>query len=664
MHFLGPVLELFVAGNFAQATQLVATGTVTTAVVGELEQAAAFVEDHELSSRLRGISDQLNTALQVGDEAALKLLRTGLSQLFKEMDADARRQLAERLRGFAAKGENVAQTLLEMMRKGRWRELGTFLSQQPSEALQEPAVLRSRFALKMEQGDSASALRITEEMWANDPVDPEVYLSRAEWALRWGDLRDAQKLANEAQRTAARRLPADKELYDRFCSVWVRIHLADKNWRRAEEQLLEWFDHGSDSALAERYYLRGRIRRESSRLDPHSATIWMEKAVELYPLRTDYLLGLAWAYFGEKKIPAARQVLQKLERLQPMNPHLWEEVADLRLEIGDTRSVLLAYQRSATLLKPRLEALIPAGLGIVLAYGYEDLEEGTAFEIFLREVVRYHNPQIQEGSVIFRWAIQNYYRAVEERQRAGREKFQEIPLRFGATLFAAAAFLDPILGEESQPFIDLGWKLGAKLFGEEVFDAVMEFLWDVKGLPSQAASYVHGGERPERWSEPEEANILAAIQLAFGEKRYLAGVQLVHDTLARFGISEKMKASSRAQLERWLRRLIFYWAFDGISVKPEELEEYVSVYRHWTSDAERLNYVRILVRRYDGMGLPQVGDRLLILNENSTWMHLLVHRYLDRHRQGEAFDDFILGLVSFRAALARVQGKPGPGGAN
>lgn len=661
MQFLSHVLGLWVAGEAAQAANLVATAVVTPDVVNELGQAAAFAEDPGLSARLKDLSGQLQAAIQTQDTSTTNHLRTSLAQLFKEMDEDARRRLAQRLRGLAG-DDSVSQTLLEMMGKGRWRELGTFLLQQSESALQEPAVMRARFALNMEQGDWKAAQKITEKMMEADPLHPEVYLCRAELALTQENLEEAQKMANEAQRVAARHFPGNAAIYDRLCSVWVRIHLAKKNWARAEDQLQEWFDRGSDASLAERYYLRGKIRENSSKLDPHSMTIWMGKAVELSPLRADYLLALARAYFGEKKNHAAREVLQKMERILPINPNLWQEAALLRMEMGEVRSALENCKQAADLLKPRVESLIPAGLGIVLAYAHEDWEAGAALEMFMLEIGLHYDPKIQDRPLILRWAIQNFDRAVEERKRSGKAKFPEVVFRFGAALFAASAFLDPFLDKEDPLFIDLAWKLGAKIFTDKQMDPVMDFLLTLKGLPSQAASYVHDGVRPESWNESEEATVLAAIQLAFKEARYWEGLQLVRDVLIRFGLDEKMKGSSRAHLERWRSRLIFYWAFEGTAIAAKELEDCFTIYRQWTNARERLNYIRILIRRYDAMQFLQAGDRLLTLSEDPEWMYLLAHRFLEHQAAGGDFDSKIVSLPVFRAALVHIQGSRGSRG--
>lgn len=663
MSFLVPVLELFVAGSELRATAELAGAAITPDVVGELGRAAALVENPEFSLRLRWFSEELNQLLQAKDENGIQHLRTGLSQLFREMDADARSRLVGRLRGYV-RGESVSQTLLEMMRRGNWRELGTFLSQQPAIVLREPVVLRSRFALALEQGDVEVAQRIVKEMESADPAHPAVWIGRAELALIREDTDEAQKITQEGERVAASHFPDDREIYDHLCSLEIRIHFARRDWDEANRRLQEWFKKGSEAALAERYFWRGRLCEQLFENDFHAATGWMEKAAALFPNRSDFLLGLAKSYFREGKESAASEVLKKIKSLDPLSPEIWQEIAGFSLELGDRLAAMDAFYKAASLLKPRTAALVPVGLGILLAYAWQDWERGTPFEIILREILRRQRGEEKDSPMVITLAMQNFYRAMEETDPKERKKFSEERLRFGSALFAYLYFVETFLGEvEMLRFGDRASRLGEEIFGREDFNAILGFLDNMRGLPSGAAPYL-SGEVPNRWNDAVCSDVLAALQSLFRKADYLTGMRLVRGTLERFGLHINMNGSARATLERWLARFVFHWAFEGVEGGVAAVKEDEALYRRLTTDRGRLSYIEILVRQYDKNGFPRVGDRLLTLSDDSSWMHLLTLRYLQRSSEHGTFDDFILNLPQFRLALRRVQGERRRGSGN
>lgn len=451
MSLIPEVLGLFETGQAAQAVALVNGATVTPEIVSELYEAADHLEEERLAARLRNLSDQLQEGFQARpEETDVRQLQTNLAALFRDMDSEARRRLASRLK----RTENnamIRQTLAEMMREGRWREMGTFLSQQTDNALQEPIFLRARFGLSLEQGDLQAAREFADAMIESAPQDPEGYLCRAEWALAGGDWVEVRKMSDRAQALAEPHFDTRLSLREKFFSLWVRMNLAENHFLEAERDLQQWFDEGSKETLAERHYLRGLIevkKREGKSVAAFPSRVFedLQEACRLSPQRADYPIALAKAGILASAVLLPAGELHKVRKLDPVNPNIWREMAYLELRLNFWKSAADDFEKAARLLNRRVEALIPAGLGLIVAYAQDDLECATALEMFLRDVAGDYDPSFQKRPLILPLAIQNFHAVWNQWASARKPNISE-KIIFKDTLTNFPAFFQQSIGQ-------------------------------------------------------------------------------------------------------------------------------------------------------------------------------------------------------------------------
>lgn len=608
----------FLTGS-ALAVEALRSMSSALALANHLQVAADQVPEDPVTARfLSTTAESIYMAAQAGQPTSLRDLEGPLSNHLKAMDEATKNRLIARLRSVASY-EGIRQTLTTMTREGRWREVGTLLSEQPAEVLREFSFMPIRFSLALEEANFRAAEEILNEMNAIQPQHPRTYLYGAELELAQGDIESADELYDSAWDQAGQHQEFRRSLslFEQFCSVCIRIFLAQGNLNGAQSQMDEWLMKNTPETLADRYYLQGLIYEKRLPRGSRSAIPSMEEAVKIFPQRTDFQMALARLHFRKKESDQAKTVLETLRKLDPLNPNIWVEIASLYMEMHDTQSAAHAYFKAATLLNPNEKRFSFAGLAFILAHAVNDVDLVISCENFLRDMAFSQNLD-GTGSKPTPAALTilpKLKAAQEMRGRLESAEFSDEALRFGTALEVVLDFNQSFLKENVNRFDELAWGVGGRFFTHRHFDAVMTFLLDLKNTPSKAQLYARGEALPKSWSLEEPAIVLEALRIANREKNYEVGTRLARTMLHRFGM--KMFPKTLQEMNRWLIHFVFHWAFEGVPIEAQELKSLLKDYLSSTLDREQLNYVEIFARRYKHW--PQVADRLLTLRDTDAW---------------------------------------------
>lgn len=616
----GNVFSLFMGGQASDALRAFHSIPEATALASDLRRVANRFQGDPFVDRFVATAKEIDQVVQTLNPRGLSGLGSRLSVFFGSLEEPVKKRIVAELNSGASHEKNRL-LLTAKIREGRWQEVEKLLEAHPLEVVTEFYLLQTHFFLSLEKQNFKGAKGIIKKMFSLYPNSPEAHLCDMERALVFGATIIAREIAEKMSHYRVSEPAVSGPKYDYFCSMSVRILLAEGNVEEAQFTINDWYLYGDPQTLAERYYLQGLIDSTPSlgrEYDPISS---LEKAVLWSPTRADFQLALARAYFKAKEVAKATAVLSEIEKLDPLSVDIWAGLASLYQNMGEMKSEASAHYRMATILKLRgytKGAIFAAGTAFALAHVVDDIDLMLQCDRLLCQMAVLLDPSLNEGRIPAQLSIYHEIAAAKKARivHQKEEAFSDQVLMYGLAFQTVHDLFKPLLQENIELFFEICWNRGIRLFGEPSFENGMEFLSLLK-KSIRVSAYARGEEWPEEWSPEVAANVIMALSLLFKEGNYSLGARFSREMISAFQM--KMYPQIFADMNQWYIRFCFYQAFQETGIEDSEIREALDGFRRMQSERERLIYVEVLVRRYDNRGLSQVGDRLLTLGNGKKW---------------------------------------------
>ena len=234
------------------------------------------------------------------------------------------------------------------------------------------------YALK-EGGRLDEARRLSSELLAQDPEDPDILITHARILSSDGELDAATQLLKEELRKKRESSPGNEEVEDYYLSVsqlYSEHGHYDSAQKILEEGLAEQpesqalifnlasvFERQNQTTAAEEQfkrvlaedpehaaalnYLGYMLADRELRLD--EALGYIERALAQDPHNGAYLDSLGWVYFKLNKFELAEKNLKQAIQINDGDPTILEHLGDLYFRLGDHTRALNYYRRSVAL---------------------------------------------------------------------------------------------------------------------------------------------------------------------------------------------------------------------------------------------------------------------------------------------------------------------------